>query len=644
MNRMIALEGESEWQEGKAIPSVHQRARGKQESDARGAYGFAFLFGYEKSLRGITCRKKTCIGHARIRSGLGGKKLPTEAEESAMSLEEFVKLPTTVAFDVIYSKQVERFLSRYPFIKGGTKLGTGYMPLYINSKHIPMLLKEFGNTYLLYPAILSPLDDVANTEAGITKIVSHPNLNISGQGVIIGIIDTGIDYTQEVFRYEDGTSKIINIWDQTLEGSRRASLYYGAEFTRDQINEALRSEDPFAIVPTKDTDGHGTFLASVAAARETNDYIGASPGAELVVVKLKRAHPYFIEDLLIPPDNPNLYQNVDVMLGMQYIVEVARQANAPVVFCIGLGSNATGHDGFTYFEQYISYLSQRPGYAVVTAGGNESNAKHHTQGKLFRTGSTDNILIRVGEEASFKVTILGATFDKFSVGITSPSGESISRVPFYIQTVTREELLFEKTTITIEYNRALNTVISVGFIHAKEGEWIITLYGDSVMNGEYHAWLPITGQVSPEVEFLKPFPEYTIVYPASSLRSTTCGAYDTSNNSLYVSSSWGPTRLPRIAPDFVAPGVNVVGIYPMGMGTMTGTSTAAAVTAGAAANLMEWGIVQGNMPSMDGDLLRRLLISGCRREEGEVYPNIRWGYGKLDLYETMWRIRESRAN
>ncbi len=569
--------------------------------------------------------------------------MASEAEEIAMSLEEFVKLPTTVAFDTIISKQFERFVTEHPYIKIGTQLGTGYVPIYINIERIPILLEELGNSYLLSPALLSPLDESANNEAGITRVITHPNLNISGKGVIIGLIDTGIDYTKEVFRYEDGTSKIISIWDQTLDGPRRQNLYYGAEFTREQINAALASDTPFDLVPTRDTEGHGTFLASVAAGRQTSDYIGAAPGAELVVVKLKRASQYFIDQLLLyPPDNPNVFQNVDAMLGMQYILDVAREYAMPVIFCVGIGSNHAGHDGFTYFEEYISYLSQRPGYAVVTAAGNESNTKHHTQGKLFRTGSTNDISIRVGAPSSFRISIFGATYDKFSVGITSPSGEIISRVPFYAQTETREDLLFEKTTVIIEYNRALNTVINVGFINAKEGEWIITIYGDSIMNGEYHAWLPITGQVNPEVEFLKPSPEFTIVYPATSLRSITPGAYNSTENSLYVSSSWGPTRLPRIAPDFVAPGVNVTGFYPTGLGTMTGTSTSAAVTAGAAANLMEWGIVQGNMPSMDGDLLRRLLISGCRREEDVIYPNIRWGYGRLDLYGSMWSIRESR--
>lgn len=573
----------------------------------------------------------------------GGIRLPTREEEAAMPLEDFVKLPTTIAFDTIHTERFQNFLEENPFIKAGTKLGTGYIPVYINIENTPILLEELGNSYLLYPTILSPLDSVANTEAGITRILEQPNLNLSGQGVIIGIIDTGIDYTQDVFRYEDGTSKIISIWDQTLDGPRNPNLYYGAEFTREQINEALQSEDPFSVVPTMDTDGHGTFLASVAAGRQTRDYIGAAPGAELVVVKLKRAHQFFIDELLLLSENPNLYQNADVMLGMNYIVDVARASAVPVVFCLGLGSNFGGHDGFSLFEEYISYLSQRTGYAVVTAAGNESNAKHHTQGVLFRTGSTDSIGIRVGEISSFRVSVFGAAYDKFTVGITSPTGEVISRVPFNVDAITREQLLFEKTTVTINYNRALNTVVDIGFQNAKPGVWEITLYGDFIINGEYHAWLPLTGQVSPEVEFMKPVPEYTIVYPANSLRSITCGAYNISNNSLYVSSSWGPTRLPRISPDFVAPGVDVMGVYPTGIGVMTGTSTSAAITAGAAALLMEWAIVQGKIRALDGDLLRRLLISGCRREEGQNYPNIRWGYGKLDLYGTMWSIRESRA-
>ncbi len=563
-------------------------------------------------------------------------------EAGALSLEEFIALPTTVTFDAMNTKRLQEFVTRNPYIMLGTQLGTGYVPVHADIAQIPILINELGRQYLLNPAILSPLEEYSNVQVGITPIVQHPYLNLTGKGVIIGFVDTGIDYTRDVFREDDGSSKIISIWDQTIEGARPPELYFGAEYTREQINEALQSDHPRDIVPSMDTDGHGTFLASLAAGCNTEEYSGAAPDAQLVVVKLKRAHQYFINEFLLPPDNPNYYQNSDMMLGMQYIVNVAKKLDAPMVICLGMGSNETGHDGYTMFEEYISYLTQRPGFAVVNAGGNESNARHHTKGRLLRTGSTEMVGIHVGDrQASFRVSIFASSFDKISLGITSPSGEIINRIPFNLETDTTETLTLERTTITISYYRAVNTVITVAFQNAKEGLWEMILYGDAILGGEYHAWLPITGQVSPNVYFIKPVPDVTIVYPATALKTITCGAYDAQSGSLYVSSSWGPTRLPRIAPDFVAPGVEVRGMFPTGLGTMTGTSTAAAITTGAVALMMQWGIIQGNYLSMDGETARVLLISGCKRDADQTYPNNKWGYGRLDLYQTFSSLRES---
>jgi subtilisin family serine protease len=239
------------------------------------------------------------------------------------------------------------------------------------------------------------------------------------------------------------------------------------------------------------------------------------------------------------------------------------------------------------------------------------------------------------------MTILASPYDKISIGITSPTGEVISRIPYKVGYEVTEDLTLEKTTITVGYFRDVGTSVFITFKDAREGIWEVTLYGDAILNGEYNVYLPSTGQVSPAVEFMKPVPDSTIVFPATSLRSITCGAYNSDNNSLFESSSWGPTLLPRMAPDFVAPGVNVRGVYPTGYGAMTGTSVAAAITAGAAAILMEWGIVQGYLKSMDGDIVRNLLSIGCKREEGVQYPNTRWGYGKLNLFNTFMSMAES---
>ncbi len=569
--------------------------------------------------------------------------MATDRDENSLPLEEFTKLPTTVDFNIINTDRVKVYLKDKPYIKLGTELASRYVVAYTNEENLQGIFEDLGMDFLgFYPRILSPLDSKSNDDAGITKIVQQPYLNLTGRGVIIGFVDTGIDYTKSAFQYEDGTTKIISIWDQTREGERPDELYFGSVYTREQINEALQAPNPYEIVPMEDNDGHGTFLASVAASNEKNEYIGAASGAEIIVVKLRRAREYYINKFLLPKDEPNLYESTDYLLGMKYILDKSEEMNLPVVMCISMGSNMSGHDGNTYFEDYISFVGEWPGYAFVTAAGNESNAKHHTQGRIAKSGDIDNLSIKVGaQDTSFMVSIFAEAFDKISVGITSPTGESISRLPFKVGLEYSEKFIFEKTQVTIGYYKSDNTVIIIGFKDATEGIWEVTLYGESIISGDYYAWLPITGQVSPSVDFLKPVPEYTVCYPATGAQSIKCGAYNSNNNSLYASSSWGPTRVPRIAPDIVAPGVNVRGVYPYGYGTMSGTSVSAAITSGAVAILFEWAIINGNISSMDSDLARTLLISGASRDENIRYPNIKWGYGKLNLHDTFDFIKST---
>lgn len=566
--------------------------------------------------------------------------------EDELPLSEFVKLPTTVDFQAINTDRLKEFAKARPYLHFGTEFGNGYIVGYTNEKHVQSVLMELENDFLSFcPKILSPLGSKSNDDSGVTPILNQPGLNLSGQGVIIGIVDTGIDYTKKAFQYEDGTSKILSIWDQTIDGPRPEELYFGAVYDTEQINRALLSENPYEIVPSIDEDGHGTFLTSVAAGNEKGAYTGAAPNARVIAVKLRRARSYYINRYLLPADNPNLYESTDYLLGIYYILKEAERLNMPVVFCMGMGSNSSAHDGNTLFEDYVSFVSKRVGSAFINAAGNEANARHHTQGKLRQGSSVETISIKVGQQgASFSVIIFGPAADKISVGVISPTGEVIPRTLLKSGLELSEKLILEDTVVYLKYYKDVNNNLIVGFQSATEGIWDITLFGDTIVSGEYWAWLPITEQVSELVEFLKPTPEYTIVYPATALRTITCGAYDGNDNSLYVASSWGPTRLPRMAPDFVAPGVRVQGIYPTGMGTMSGTSVSAAVTAGAAALLMEWGIVQGNMPAMDGDLVRSLLIGGCTQDENQTYPNIKGGYGKLNLYGTFLAVKESVVN
>ena len=567
-------------------------------------------------------------------------------DELNLPLSEFVKLPTTVDFQFLNTERFKIFAKSRPYIRLGTEFENGYIVGYINQAYVTQLLNDLGGDFLYFlPRIMSPTDSQSNDASGITRVLNQPFLNLSGRGVIIGIVDTGIDYRKDAFKFEDGSTKILGIWDQTVDGKRQDDLYFGSTYTSDDINNANRSSDPYSIVPSVDEDGHGTFLASVAASNEPGEYIGAAPKAYLLIVKLKKACQYLIDRYLVTNDNPNLYESTDYMLGMKYILDASEKFNMPIVMCIGMGTNDGAHDGSTLIEEYISFVSQRVGYAFVTAVGNEANAKHHTQGKIPATRAADRISIKVGEQgASFTVIIHSPGYDKISAGVTSPTGEAVPRVSFQSGLEYSNQLVLENTRITLRYFRDNNNNVIVSFKNATQGIWNIILYGDLIINGEYWAWLPITGQISPTVEFLRPTPEYTTVIPSTALRAIKCGAYNSKDQSLLVSSSWGPTRLFRIAPDFVAPGVDVKGIYPTGYGTMTGTSVAAAITAGIAALLFEWGIVNGNKPAMDSDLIRSYLISGCQRERNLAYPNIQWGFGKVNLYGTFEVIKESAVD
>lgn len=569
-----------------------------------------------------------------------------EINENLLPLDEFVKLPTTVAFTVMYNERFQSYIRDKPYIKVGTQFANLLAVAYTNQAYINDIFRDLGYDFLeFFPKILSPLDARTNEAAGIAQVLNLPAINLSGRGVIIGFVDTGIDYTKNAFKFEDGNTKILSIWDQTIEGDRPDDLYYGAVYTSEQINQALASENPFDIVPSRDMDGHGTFLASVAASNETGDLMGAAPKAYIIAVKLRSAHDFYREMFLINKNNPNVYESTDCLVGMRYIFNQARLLNMPVVICFGLGSNMGGHDGNSAFEDYIDFIVRNTGFAIVTAAGNESNARHHTSGKIDGTGQTDTISLKTGRDgSSFPLFIYASNYDRITVAITSPTGDIVARVPFRVGTRFSNTLLFENTTITIEYYRSANTIIFIRFINATQGIWEVTLFGNTIVSGEYHAWLPITGQADVGLEFLRPVPEYTIVFPATAMRGITCGAYNANDGSLFVSSSWGPTRHPAYSPDFVAPGVNVAGTFPTGRGTMTGTSVAAAVVAGATALLFEGGILQGYYVALDGPLAKAILISGCIRDTGGIYPNNKWGFGRINLYESLRTLQESSIN
>ena len=563
------------------------------------------------------------------------------------ALAEFIDNPNTLDFILERSETMQNYIKDNPYIVLTQILQERYVIGYVNRNYFSSIVENLGGSYIsTIPFVMGLLDIESLEGAGIYQVQQQPYLDLKGRGTLIGFVDTGIDYTLDIFRYEDGTSKIQYIYDQSVRGNVPEGFFLGSEYTNEQINEALRSENPYDIVPQRDTVGHGTFMASIAAGRgDATGFLGAAPDAELIVVKLKKSRPFYNEFYCVPPEQENVYGSNAVMLGIEYIINKARELNRPAVICLGVGTNLGSHDGFSLFEEYLSDVANIRGICICVAGGNESQARHHFQDTLSTSDEEQNMDINVGENAgSIFISLWNVASDRLSVAVRSPTGELVSRVPAKSGTNVETKLTLERTVVNIAYYFPVEgsggqlTVIRL--LDATPGIWTVIVRGDIILDGTYHAWLPLTGLVSPNVSFLTPNPYVTIVVPATAFGIISCGAYSSDTNSLYIRSSWGPTRMPIVSPDLVAPGVNVGGVYPSGYGTMDGTSVSAAITAGACALLLQWGIVEKNEIAMSTYQIRAYLIRGANRSENLRYPNPQWGFGSLNLIGSFNLMRE----
>lgn len=536
-----------------------------------------------------------------------------------------------------------------------------YLPL---SEVLPITLGKYE--YYSIPKLYTLLDTSSMEASGILPVFSQPALANQGEGVLIGFIDTGIDYQNPLFRNPDGTTRIAGIWDQTLPENQEelplgvqdpsgllGSISYGTAFRPEQINQALKSEDPLSLVPSQDELGHGTFLAGIAAGGETSsgDFIGAAPKASIGVVKLKPAKQYLRDFYLIRPDAP-AYQENDIMMGIKYLQLLSQETSMPLVICISLGTNWGSHQGSSPLSSALETASRYTGTVNVIAAGNETGLSHHYSHYLSDRQEWEDVEIRVASgERGFVAELWSDVAELYTIGFISPSGETVSRIPLTLGQDSRVTFLLEKTVITLSYLPAESgsgrQLIFFRFQDPAPGIWRVRVYNTLYLRGQYHMWLPVQGFASPETIFLKPDPDTTITCPGNTALPITVGAYDHRDGSIYLHSSRGFAIDGQIKPDLAAPGVEVFGpssqLLPDGapyLTRRTGTSVAAAHTAGAAASLLSWGIVEGNDPAMNSASVRGYLVRGADRSPAYTYPNREFGYGTLNLYQSFLQLRE----
>lgn len=522
-----------------------------------------------------------------------------------------------------------------------------YQCVYLSASQIGTITLE-KYIYNSIPKCYAPLDMESLNESGILAIQNYPTLQLKGTGVLIGFLDSGIDYTNPIFQNLDGSTRIAGIWDQTVQsGTPPASFSYGSEYTEEQINIALKNENPFSVVPSRDVDGHGTYVASLASGCGIPEegFLGAAPESTIAIVKLKPPKQY-LRDYYFIPNETICYQETDIILGLRYLKDLADRLNLPLVLCITLGTNAGGITESLPLTDLLNQYGKISNIIPVIGVGNEADKRHHFYGQLTDLSDTQSAEIRVGENVSgFTMELWTFIPNILSISLSSPSGENTERIPIRSSGRTEFQFIFEGTRVTIEYRlfvkRTNFELIFFRFEAPAPGIWKLNIEPSQVLSGQYNIWLPLTEFLSGEVFFLDSDPYYTITNPGNAFHPIVVSYYNGTSDSIALSSGRGYVLNTQVFPNITAPGINVKGVLPNRRFTSrSGSCVSTAITAGASALLMEWLIYQTGTPIIDTYQIKGFLSLGAIRPDSMNFPNREWGYGQLNLYNTFDEIRK----
>ncbi|PWJ49514.1 S8 family peptidase [Faecalicatena contorta] len=494
--------------------------------------------------------------------------------------------------------------------------------------------------YNRFPTLFTLLSQLSLDSSNISQIQANPSLALFGTGVLIGIIDTGVDYTHPAFKRSDNTSRIVSIWDQTIQsGYPPEGFTYGTEYDNQILNLALRTEEPFTIVPSTDTNGHGTAIASIVAGSPDpeNSFTGVVPQSQLVVVKLKEAKQN-LRRIFSVPEDVVCFQETDIILGIRYVLSVAQRLGRPIVILIAVGSSMSGHEGVGATSSYIDFLSQLSHVNVVVSAGNEGNKNRHFYGNVRAAPYVQEFELKISSnDPFFSFQIWPDIQARLAVQIIAPTGEMTSLIYPSIGTCVNHQFVFSQTemwvnNILLEEENG-SQLILIRFVNASEGIWRVRVNGIDQAPFSYNSWLPSGDMISNETFFLLSTPDTTITAPGNADHVLTVTAYDQVTGSIIIDSSRGYTRGGRVKPDVAAPGSMVPCAVPGGgYASLTGTGAAAAHASGAVAMVFEWAVVRGNYTSLTGKDVNSLIIRGATRNPIYAYPNNIWGYGKLNMY------------
>lgn len=461
------------------------------------------------------------------------------------------------------------------------------------------------------------------------------NSNLYGSGILIGVVDSGIDITLPDFRYSDGTTRIRALWDQSIPGNPPDGYAIGTEYTQEQINAALAVEsrrEREQMIPSRDISGHGTAVAGIAAG--SGEYQGVAPASELIVVKMAS------------PRADGFPRTTELMQGVDYAIKKAVEYQMPIAVNLSFGNTYGSHDGTSLIERFLDDISNYWKNVICVGSGNEGNSAGHTSGSLAEMQEEAVQLGVQMNEPALNVQIWKSYVDEVDISIQNPSGVRVGPIREDLGT---QRFVMGNTEILLYYGEpspySVRQEIFLDFLprqsYVDAGVWQIILAPRHIVEGGYQMWLPSQGALNVGTAFLFPVSRTTLTIPSTASRVVTVGAYDPLTFTYADFSGRGPAEgqegAAAFKPDLAAPGVRITApSVGGGYAEVTGTSFAAPFVTGSAALLMEWGIVRGNDPYLYGEKVKAYLRRGARPLPGKAeYPNDQVGYGTLCVRESI---------
>ncbi len=520
---------------------------------------------------------------------------------------------------VRYTGSLDGLRTRYPQIRIRELLNQ-YAVLIVPETLVDAVSQETVIEYVEKPKQLYFELQAGKAASCINAVQQGMNnpFGLFGKGTIVAVIDTGIRAESMEFRNADGSTRILNIWDQTT----------GTEYDRSQIDEALQNETKdTAGIPGADVLGHGTQVAAIACGSS-----GVAAQADILVVKLGLAA------------KNGFPRTTQLMEALDYVVRKAIDYGKPLAVNISFGNNYGDHTGSSLLENFINDIADSWKCSICIGSGNEGLGAVHTGGTLTEDTEETVELAVSSYETGLSIQIWKDYWDDIAVEIIAPSGRNLGRIQenSRVSRIRYEDMELltyfgEPSPFRIRQEIYIDMIPQTVYIQS--GLWKLRLIPRSIRNGRYDMWLPAQGALNFGTGFTSPDSASTFTIPSAAAKAVTVGAYDAGTGSAapfsgqgYIVEIGGSLM---VKPELAAPGVNVLVPSVSGMARVSGTSYATPFVTGSAALLMEWGIVRGNDAFLYGEKLKAYLIKGAEPLTGAAVPDTQTGWGRLCLKNSL---------